>query len=89
MKVSYKEFAKFMGYKKPHRLMQLNCNFYLEPRPCDCTQARAIMKWPAYILWFIPVHVIAFFAYIWDGGLKNFTFERREITNMIIPRKWE
>ena len=89
MKVSYKEFAKFLNYKKPHRLMRLNCNFYLEPTPYGDTRARAIIKWPVYLLLFIPVHIIAFFAYIWDGGIKNFTFEGRTVVNMIISRKWE
>lgn len=41
MQVSYEEFAKFTGYKKPHRLMRLNCNLYLEPMPCDCTRTRS------------------------------------------------
>ena len=89
MKVSYKEFAQFMNYKEPHRLMRLNCNFYLEPVACDCTRVRAIMKWPAYILWFIPVHIIAFFAYAWDGGIKNFTIESRTLINRVRPKKWE
>ena len=89
MRVNYKEFAKFMDYKKPHRLMRLNCNLYLEPMPHDNTRARAVIKWPTYLFLFIPVHIIAFFAYAWDGGIKNFTVEGRTVVNKVIPRKWE
>lgn len=89
MKVSYKEFAKFLGYKQPHYLMRFNCNMYLEPMPYDCTRARAVVKWPAYLILFIPVHIYKFFYCLWDGGIKEFTFEGREVTNHVISRKWE
>lgn len=33
----------------------------------------------AYILLFIPAHLIQFFECLWDGGLREFTIIKREI----------
>jgi hypothetical protein len=33
----------------------------------------------AYVLLFIPVHLIQFFECLWDGGLREFTIINREI----------
>ena len=89
MKVTYKEFAQFMGYKKPHYLSRFSCNFYLETTPCDWTKARVVIKWPAYLLGFLPVHIIKFLYCLWDEGIKHFTFENRIVMSQIISRKWE
>ncbi len=89
MKVSYKEFAQFLNYKKPHRLMKLNCNFYIEHTSDICMRARAVIKWPVYIILFLPVHIFKLFYCIWDGGLKEFSFEGREIANHTRIQQWE
>ena len=32
---------------------------------------------PMYLLVFIPIHLVKIIWCLWDGGLKEFTFERR------------
>ena len=42
------------------------------------------MKWWAYILFFIPLHVLVFIWRLWDGGLKEFRIESRKIQSYAI-----
>lgn len=35
--------------------------------------------WLGYLLMFIPVHILKFFWCLWDGGLKKFDIEGRDI----------
>lgn len=36
--------------------------------------------WVGYFLMFIPIHIFKFFWCLWDGGLKEFEIEGRNIT---------
>lgn len=38
----------------------------------------------AYILVFIPVHLVKIICLLWDGGLKEFTFEGRHVDYDIV-----
>lgn len=38
----------------------------------------------AYILVFIPVHLVKIICLLWDGGLKEFAFEGRHVADDIV-----
>ena len=89
MKISHKEYAQIMNYKHPHHFKKIICNFYSEPLPLNRVRVRAVVKLPIYLLIFIPVHIAQFFMCLWDGGLREFTFEGREISNHVMDLKQE
>lgn len=35
--------------------------------------------WPLFLALFIPLHIVKFFLCVWDGGLKEFEFESRNL----------
>ena len=37
------------------------------------------ISWPVYLAIFIPVHLLEALYCMWDGGLKEFSFEGRHI----------
>ena len=85
MKIDYNTFAHLMNYKTPHNLMKLTCFFKYDKRTShNGGVAIAIMHWWAYLLLFIPVHILKFFYCLWDGGLKSFEIEKRQIVRMYI-----
>ena len=80
-KISYKDFAYLMNYKTRHPFIKYCCNCYLEERDASALLTSKV-KWPLYILLFIPVHIIIFFYCLWDGGIKEYDIWERTITYM-------
>ena len=56
-------------------------DFYCEVKEGDENYFQIVrrVKPLLYIIAFIPVHVLKIFWLMWDGGLKNFCFETRNI----------
>lgn len=76
-KISYKEAAYIRRYKKNHFGEKYLCNWYIEKNNSCSGTMRLYVKWWAYILAFIPVHLIQMVWCMWDGGLKEFGIEPR------------
>ena len=79
-KISYKDFAYLMNYKRRHPFIKYCCNCYLEERDASVLLT-AKVKWPVYILLFVPVHIIIFFYCLWDGGIKEYDMWERTMTS--------
>ena len=79
MKLTYKEVVTLLGYTKPHRLQQLTCNFFGEERS-HIMVVRAEIRWPLYILLLPFASLFQIICLLWDGGLREFSFEPRCIS---------
>jgi len=83
-KITYKELATLLGYKKNHPFQRIACNHYIEEEEYDVRVISQI-KWPVYIVLFIPSCILQAVALMWDGGLKNnFCIEPRTTLNYAV-----
>ena len=80
-KISYADYMMLGNIKKPSLAECLFCKHYLEHYPEtkngivrtleSYAFVRQMRLW-AYVLLFIPAHVLEFFHCLWDGGLREF-----------------
>lgn len=78
-KITYNEANYIMRRTKPHKLERILCYWVIQMENLNSGWIRCYMKWWAYILFFIPAHVLVFICRLWDGGLKEFRIEPRRI----------
>lgn len=78
-KISYNDAAYIMRRNKKHWCEKYLCNWYIEMKNNNEGYIECRAKWWAYALLFIPVHLFLVFAYMWEEGLKNYTFEPRTL----------
>ena len=57
------------------------CVYTLEEVQSGVIKQEIKIGWIGYLLIFIPAHIYKFFWCLWDGGLKEFEFEGRNITH--------
>lgn len=55
------------------------CVHSLEEVQSSVIKHEVKLGWFGYLLLFVPVHIFKFFWCIWDGGLKEFEIETRQI----------
>lgn len=79
-KISYKDFAYLMNYKKHHPFIKYCCNCYLKERDSSVLLTSRV-KLPIYILLFIPAQIIELFYAAWDCGIRNYDMWGRTITS--------
>ena len=77
MKIKYDDAAYIRRYKKRHIFEKYFCNWFLVNKRENYGYMRMYVKWWAYIILFVPVHIVKICACIWDGGLKDFRIESR------------
>ena len=77
MKIKYEDAAYIRRYKKRHTFEKYFCNWFLADKSTNYGKMRMYVKWWAYIILFIPIHIAKVCACIWDGGLKEFSIEPR------------
>lgn len=77
-KITYKELAILLGYKKNHMFERIGCNHYIEDND-NSVKVITKIKWPVYIALFIPACIFQAVVLMWDGGLKEFSIEPRAI----------
>jgi hypothetical protein len=77
MKIKYEDAAYIRRYKKVHHGEKYFCKWYLTGKNNNYGYMNLYIKWWAYLLMFIPIHIIKAIACIWDGGLKEFAIEPR------------
>ena len=83
-KITYRDTAILLGYKKNHLLERIACNHYLADETTCSVKAVAKVKWPVYIALFIPACIFQAVGLIWDGGLKEFRIEPRTIHSYVV-----
>lgn len=81
MKIKYEDAAYIRRYKKRHTFEKYFCKWFLVERSTNSGKMKMYVKWWAYILLFIPVHIAQACVCIWDGGLKEFSIEPRCVYN--------
>ena len=57
------------------------CVYSLEEIHSGTIRQEIKIGWFAYLLMFIPVHLFKLVWCLWDGGLKEFCIEGRDITH--------
>lgn len=82
-KITYKDLAILLGYKKDHPLERIGCSHYIEDNSHSVKVITKI-KLPVYIVMFVPACIFRIVALMWDGGLKEFGIEPRTIHNDIV-----
>ena len=80
MTISYNDYRYIMNLKKKPIFIQKLLKYEL--LVVD-GYARVKVSTPMclYLLAFIPVHLVIALLCVWDGGLKSFEFESREVAN--------
>ena len=78
-RITYKDNAILLGYKKNHPFERIACNHYLAHDTLYSVKVITEIKWLVYIALFIPACVFQIINLIWDGGLKEFSIEPRTI----------
>lgn len=77
-KISLKEWTDIGKYNPAAKWIRPFCAYSLTKEGNKFTRICKISV-PLYIILFIPVHVVEFFYCVWDGGIKEFTFEGRHL----------
>ena len=77
MKIKYEDAAYIYRYKNRHIFEKYFCNWFLIEKGQNFGYMRMYVKWWAYIILFIPIHIVKACACIWDGGLREFRIESR------------
>ena len=78
-KINYNDAAYICRYKNKHPFKKYFCNWYIWMNNPNEGIIKCNMKLWFYILILIPFAIINFFYLLWDGGIKNFEFEPRNI----------
>ena len=84
MRITFNEANYIMRRKKPHRLERMFCYWTIQKANNSSGWLYCYIKWWVYILCFIPAHALVFICRLWDGGLKEFRIEPREIHSFVI-----
>ena len=82
-KISYKDYAILLGYKKNHMFERFACNHYIDEHD-TCVKVISKVKMPVYIALFVPACIFQAVALMWDGGLSNFTIDSPTYSTHIV-----
>ena len=80
MKITYNNYRYIMNMKKKPIFIQKLLRYDLLVMDGYAKIKVSMPMW-LYLLAFIPVHAFIALACVWDGGLKSFEVESREIAN--------
>ena len=80
-KISLDQFMDIGKYNVVNKHFRKFCNYYLEDNRAvkGGFNRKVCFKWWFYILMFIPAHLLQVVLCIWDGGLKEFEIEKRNV----------
>lgn len=80
MKISLKEWLYIGQYHPVHESCRWMCAHKLE-KDGDGYRRKVAISLPCYLLFFIPIHLTNLFIVLWDGGLKEFGIQPRNISS--------
>lgn len=83
-KITYRDTAILLGYKKNHLLERIACNHYLTDDTANSVKVVTKVKWPVYIALFIPACIFQAVGLMWNGGLREFSIEPRTIHTYLV-----
>lgn len=91
MRISLKDWLYIGQYHPVQESCRWMCVHKLE-KDGDGYRRKVAISLPFYLLFFIPIHLINLFIVLWDGGLKEFEIQPRNInSDYIYPgcSSWE
>lgn len=76
--ITRKEWEYIGKYNPAAKWLRPFCSYTLEEIEGGYLR-RCKISWPVYLLIFIPFHIIQALYCMWDGGLKEFEIEGRNL----------
>lgn len=74
MRISYKEAAYILNYKKKHTFQKLTCAHKLMyDEEHDRFLLTCNITWPMFVLLYVPALILDFFSSAWSCGIKYVT----------------
>lgn len=71
MNITYNQASYIMHYTKPHKFEHYFCNYTIVPLK-DGYFISCDMKWPVFILLYIPVSILELIYYLIYEGISNY-----------------
>lgn len=82
MKITLKEWLYIGQYHPVRESCRWMCVHTLEKdKDGGGYRRKVVISLPLYLLFFIPFHLINLFIVLWDGGLKEFEIQPRDINS--------
>lgn len=83
-RISKKQYDSIGKYNPVAKWLRPLCSYRLYPTAGGNYERTCHLSIPAYLVLFIPVHLLEVLVLIWDGGLREFRFESRFLGSDII-----
>jgi len=80
-RIALKDWNRIGTYNSGAKWVRPFCVYTLEEVQPGTIRQEIKIGWFAYLLMFIPVHIFKVFWCMWDGGLKEFEIEGRNLTH--------
>ena len=87
--ISYSEARCILNYSKEHKFREHLCKWTVGKTEHGNYEIRCDVVWWFYILSFIPINIIALFAYIWNEGIKHFKPCERNIVYYVFVGNYD
>ena len=79
-RITLAEWNSIGVYNPAAKWIRPLCTYTLEQTQPGVIKREAKVGWFAYLMMFIPVHIFKLVWCLWDGGLKEFEIEGRDLT---------
>jgi len=76
-KITLAQWTEIGKYNCASKWLRPLCKYTLYPSDGGNFRREQKIGWFAYLLLFIPLHILQFFYCCWDGGLKEFEIQPR------------
>ena len=80
-RITLKDWNYIGTYNCSAKWIRPLCVYTLEEVQSGIIEQEIKIGWIGYLLVFIPAHIFKLFWCLWDGGLKEFEIEGRNITH--------
>lgn len=74
IKLKYYDASYILGYKQTHLIQKYFCQWKISSCGKQVKRLECNIKLPVFIITYIPMLVIIFLYYLWDEGLRHFSF---------------
>ena len=78
-KISFAQANYILRRKEKHSFERLFCDWKINVTSPNTGYITCTIKWWVYALLFLPVHLVTFIYCLWDGGIKEFRVQSREV----------
>ena len=85
-RINLKEWTYIGKYNHAAKWCRRLCSYTLIKKDDKTFVREQKINWLAYIIIFIPIHILQAFVCMWDGGLKEFIFFSRDLGYDTLPK---